>query len=78
MAAPQNYTALATIWPNLAGTDITSKLATLNAIVFSTNPDGSTVLWSYANGWESSISENDLVPAGIITDEQRKVYEASL
>lgn len=78
MAVPQNYTALAAIWPVLSGTDIASKLAALNITVSSTNPDGSTVLWPYANGWQSLISENDLVPAGIITDDQRRTYEASL
>ena len=77
----QNYNALATAWASLTDANDFLKLQTLNATVAtpqSTDGQGNVtpaVLWPQANGWEGPVNQNDLVPAGIYTDDQRKQFE---
>lgn len=65
----QDYAALAAVWPSVAGDNDFHKLQNLNATAV-----GET-LWPQANGWQGPLNQNDLVPAGIYTDAQRKEFE---
>lgn len=65
----QDYAALAAIWPSVAGANDFLKLQTLNATTVGDS------LWPQANGWLGPLNQNDLVPAGVLTDEQRKQFE---
>lgn len=66
-----DYKALAAIWPSVAGANDFEKLATLNAVTVKDKD----ILWPQANGWLGLLNQNDLVPAGILTDDQRKQFE---
>lgn len=86
----QDYKALANIWPKIAGADIASKLVALNATITGKDDAGNDILWPFANGWRGAsqdsddpklpakINENDLVPAGCITEQQRQDYDVTL
>ena len=71
MPLPQNYAALTALWPTLSGAGISDKLAAVNST------QAGEDLWPKANGWQGPINQNDLVAAGIITDDQRKAWEAN-
>lgn len=82
MSVPQNYAALSTIWPSLAGSTLSQKLSLLNAIVVTPKVVDSNgvvltpdIYWPQANGWQGPINQNDLVVASIITDDERKAWE---
>lgn len=61
----QDYEALVTSWNGETGS-IAERLAALNEAG-----------WPQEHGWNGPINQNDLVPAGIITDEQRIDWEVA-
>lgn len=75
-----DYGALKEQWTKLEGKTIAEKLALLNAMTVpapppAPEPDPTVMSWSQANGWGGPINENDLVVAGLISDDDRKAAE---
>lgn len=77
-----DYTALKAEWGKTSGSTVAEKLAALNAKTVAAvqsepqpEPDPSVTNWPQANGWQGPINQNDLVAAGIITDNDRKAVE---
>lgn len=78
----QDYAALKEQWAKLDGNTVAGKLAALNTMTMPAPapvpqpaPDPSVVAWPQANGWQGPVNENDLVAAGIISDDDRKAVE---
>lgn len=84
-----DYVALKNQWMLLTGT-IADKLAAINTTVVGKDSDGNDIYWPFANGWRAAspdfdspnaraqINENDLVPAGCITEQERQDHDKTL